>query len=254
MKWMNLSMITLCFVIHLGNLSATQWGAPFRIEKLAEARRAAEEEHKLVFVSFYADWCAPCNWMEKTTFRNQEVLQVLDSQFVSVKIDIDSPGNKELCDMYSVKYLPTMFVLNTEGEVLARVEETISPRKLLDLLSTFDQEAEWQAVQKDINSSPPTLTSQNIMENELDPNLFTDKQSPLFRLQVGVFSQYDGAAEFVSQLQLKMDAPVIVMSELKEEQMLYRVYIGQFLDRGEAESFRNQLRQDYQMASMIRTL
>jgi len=44
------------------------------------------------------------------------------------------------------------------------------------------------------------------------------------------------------------------MSELKEEQMLYRVYIGQFLDRGEAESFRNQLRQDYQMASMIRTL
>lgn len=254
MKWMNLRLIILYSFIFLGNLSASEWGAPFRGETLTDARRAAEEEHKLVFVSFYAEWCAPCNWMEKTTFRQEEVIQVLDSQFVSVRIDIDAPGNKELCDLYSVKYLPTLFVLNTQGEILARVEETISPRKLLDLLSTFDHEAEWQAVQKDVNSSPPAFISKNVALDQSDQQQISDEQSPLFRLQVGVFSQYDGAAEFVGQLRQKMDAPVIVMGELKEEQMLYRVFVGQFLERGEAEIFRDQLRQEFQMASMIRTL
>ncbi|GHV13818.1 hypothetical protein AGMMS49938_08930 [Fibrobacterales bacterium] len=54
-----------------------------------EALDEAKEDKKIVLIEFYAKWCIPCHEMEKTVFRDPEVLSELKSNFHFVKLDIE---------------------------------------------------------------------------------------------------------------------------------------------------------------------
>lgn len=62
-----------------------------------EALEKAAKDGRPVFVEFYADWCVPCLVMEESVFRDPEVRAVLDSNFHSAKLDVDS-DEKIMCD------------------------------------------------------------------------------------------------------------------------------------------------------------
>jgi len=52
------------------------------------AFQKAKEQHRLVFVDYFATWCAPCRQMDATVFRDPEVQRRL-SDFVLLRIDVD---------------------------------------------------------------------------------------------------------------------------------------------------------------------
>lgn len=45
---------------------------------------------KPVFIYFYADWCVYCKKMERHAFKDPEVVQLLNTEFYSVKLDANS--------------------------------------------------------------------------------------------------------------------------------------------------------------------
>jgi thioredoxin-related protein len=45
---------------------------------------------KKVFVNFYADWCTYCEKMDRKTFRNDEVSEILNSEYYAVKMNIEA--------------------------------------------------------------------------------------------------------------------------------------------------------------------
>ena len=45
---------------------------------------------KKVFIDVYATWCGPCKKMDKTTYKNEEVVKYLNDNFYAIKLDAET--------------------------------------------------------------------------------------------------------------------------------------------------------------------
>ena len=78
-------------------------------------------------LKFFGTWCNPC--------------KVLSKAFEKAKIKhqaIDVGENEELTDKYNVKSVPTVIVLNNEGEELGRFVGPRTKEQLLEELSKYN--------------------------------------------------------------------------------------------------------------------
>lgn len=86
---------------------------PYSAVRLAEAKA----EGKPVIIDFYADWCIPCQELDRITYADPRVMKAADS-FVRLKADLthfDSPESNELRKQYDVGGVPTVVVLDSQG-------------------------------------------------------------------------------------------------------------------------------------------
>jgi len=81
---------------------------------LVEARRT----HKQVLVDFSADWCPPCIAMKHDVWPDPAVEHALTQSYVPVLIDVDREG--VVPERYGVRGIPTILVLDDQGQVLRR--------------------------------------------------------------------------------------------------------------------------------------
>jgi len=92
----------------------------------------AKKEDKHVFIDFSTKWCGWCKKMDKETFSDSEVIEMLNTYFVPVKVDGDS--KKELnIDGYKiteknltsrefgVRGYPTFWFLKSDGSKLGAI-------------------------------------------------------------------------------------------------------------------------------------
>ena len=61
----------------------------------------------LVFVDFFATWCGPCKLMHPVL---EGLKKQLGERVKIVKIDIDSPVNRQLVNSYQVQAVPTLML------------------------------------------------------------------------------------------------------------------------------------------------
>jgi len=67
-------------------------------------------ENKMVFIDFYATWCAPCKMMSP-------IIEEIAKEYKEVKfVKIDIDNNEELAIKYNVMSIPTMIIMKN-GEV-----------------------------------------------------------------------------------------------------------------------------------------
>ena len=82
------------------------------------AMREAEEKKLPLLIHFYADWCTPCQRMEREVFTNSTVKDLLAGHFIAVKINSDH--HQELLARYGVQTLPSDVIVDSlTGRVLA---------------------------------------------------------------------------------------------------------------------------------------
>lgn len=86
------SILATAILIFLSN--QTSFGQEVEKEikwySFEEAMRLQKENPKKIFVDVYTDWCGWCKKMDKTTFREQEVIDALNENFYAVKFDAES--------------------------------------------------------------------------------------------------------------------------------------------------------------------
>ncbi|RLD12508.1 MAG: hypothetical protein DRI44_00465 [Chlamydiae bacterium] len=77
------------------------------------ALKKAQREKKPIFVDFWASWCKNCTTMDKTTFKNKDVIKKLD-HYIIVKFQAEHPDTepvKSILKHYNILGLPTYIIL-----------------------------------------------------------------------------------------------------------------------------------------------
>ena len=219
-----------------------------------DAKHKAGEEGKLFFVDFYANWCTPCKWMEESTFKNAEVINMLSTNYVALKIDIDDLDGYSIKQQFQVSVLPTILIFNSKGELIERVEETLSTGKMLALLEYHNKDDNKVKIKHAVNSSPKVSISS--LSNERDNNHLSVKKATVrnhaFRIQLGVFKEFENTYDLVNELKSQFIEPIIVLNDFVDDKVVYKVMMGEFQTKSEATDYKNILERDYQIKGLVK--
>lgn len=114
---MKKTILSLCLFLSVAAVSAQ--GIRFFEGAYDAALAEAARENKILFIDFYADWCAPCKQMAKTVFTDSVVGQYFAEKIIAVKIDTEKKDNRDLVKKYKVTAMPTLAFVRPNGKVIS---------------------------------------------------------------------------------------------------------------------------------------
>lgn len=86
-----------------------------------EAQSKAKAEKKFLFVDAYTDWCGWCKVMDKETFSDARVAELMNEKFTSVRIEMETGFGVDVAMKYRVRSFPQFLVFNPEGDLVYRI-------------------------------------------------------------------------------------------------------------------------------------
>lgn len=124
----------------------------------AKAAIEAGSKERPILIEFTATWCGACRQMQQLTFRDQRVIDYLDSAYVPLKIDADE--HSDLVSGFRVEAFPTTLVVSPELKIVKRFTGYQSASTLLPELEKIVQEQfAGREVVQPVSATKPANTS-----------------------------------------------------------------------------------------------
>ena len=146
-----------CFTIYAQEIKGKEVLNIFTFEEVEELH---QQTPKPILIFLYTDWCKICFGMKKTTFKDQEVIKLLNNNFYFVKLNAEekqditflgkfftykptgtNTGMHELAvELGTIKktiIYPTTIILNTVFEIEAQLTGLYNASKMIGILSTY---------------------------------------------------------------------------------------------------------------------
>ena len=167
------------FALSLCLVAAYGWGAAVHAEDLTpasvwmtsftKAQAEAKRLHRPMVVHFHTTTCPPCRKMEKEVLHTPQILKLLDSGFVAVKVDMNDASNAKVVAKYRIDAMPTDIVLSQDGTVLHRTTgynpgPAGDRPKYIAALTQID--TKYAAEGKRLNRSAPALVPAGVPAGE----------------------------------------------------------------------------------------
>ena len=95
----------------------------------------ATAEKRFVILDLEAVWCHWCHVMEKTTYANPQVQELLASKYLPVRVDQDA--NPDLSSRYGDWGWPATIVFGPDGTEIAKIRGYIEPERMQALLKAI---------------------------------------------------------------------------------------------------------------------
>src|SRR6476659_6176125 len=116
----------------------------------------ATAEKRFVILDLEAVWCHWCHVMEKTTYANDEVKELLASKYLPVRVDQDA--NPDLSSRYGDWGWPATIVFGPDGTEIAKIRGYIEPERMQALLKAIiDDPSPGPSVGEAFEVKPSTL-------------------------------------------------------------------------------------------------
>ncbi|HET7237684.1 MAG TPA: DUF255 domain-containing protein, partial [Terrimicrobiaceae bacterium] len=144
------SILLATLWLHLASAQAEEaidW-QPWSEEVFARAR----EESRFVLLDLGAVWCHWCHVMEEVTYRDPEVIRLLRSRYIAVRVDQDA--RPDLSNRYEDYGWPATIVFNADGSEIVKRQGYIPPRPMASML---------QAIIDDPSPGPSVLPEPTII-------------------------------------------------------------------------------------------
>lgn len=148
------SMILPTAILGVGIFATSQWltstpslagqSVAHHVYKTeAEGFAAAKAAGKPILIDMWAEWCEACKKMDVTTFVDPKVLETLDRDWISIKLDLteDNAVDQEIIARYGLQGLPTLVMLPPDANLAEKKMLTsyVSATQLLDELAQFEK-------------------------------------------------------------------------------------------------------------------
>jgi thiol:disulfide interchange protein len=145
---MKLSILLIVFACFFAQNANAQNKPSIQWTSYSKALAQNKKDRKPIFIEFFAEWCAPCHVMERTTLRDSAVVHLLNTRFHAVRLDVDKPGNM-LCEGSSISIeecvyntweipgIPALATVNAQGNLLHSYVGMIDARDMELLLLGF---------------------------------------------------------------------------------------------------------------------
>ena len=103
--------------------------APFSDLSFEAASKLAAQKGKIVLVDFYTTWCGPCKMLDKTTWTDPAVIQLLEQKTVALRIDVDK--EVALSKRYKIEAYPSVLLIKPDGTEIDRLVGYREPKAFM---------------------------------------------------------------------------------------------------------------------------
>ena len=104
-------------------------------ENYTSAQQQAAHTGKPIILYFTGTWCVPCRIMKREVWADEQVMALVNAQFIPVAIDVDNPDDAPLLSRYKIGGPPVTIVTDPQGDVLDWRAGGISKSEFIKLLS-----------------------------------------------------------------------------------------------------------------------
>lgn len=155
---MKYTFLLFIFLIEFTTISAQN--NKLKTYTFSEVEKLQNQNPKPLIVFIYTDWCKICLGMKQTTFKNNEVVSILNNNFYFIKLNgeekkdirflrrtftYEPTGNntgvhqltKELASVENKISYPTITVLNSKFEIDLQISGYIKSEKMKNLLNNY---------------------------------------------------------------------------------------------------------------------
>lgn len=236
---------------------------------LEEARRRASAEDKLFFVYFTADWCVLSKWMKENTFSDASLSAYVSANYIPVRMNIDMQEGRQLMERFEVIKIPALLFFSASGKLLGRMEDTFAAAEMLASLEAYNLPINHRNVSVEVAVEAPVLESPRPVFDSppqsgsqtgfYRPALVPEGAGDLIAVRSStevvnvrytleldkLYGDYTAAATDASRLGHSFSVKGDVKTVRRGEAIHYKVLLGNFAQRQEAERMLTSLQREY---------
>src|ERR1700722_9752977 len=154
-----LILLVLLFIVSSGQERGIHFENGICLE---QKKNKTAAENKYIFVDFYTTWCGPCKAMERDVYSEDSVGNIINSQFISVKVQMDQKNTdndnikawysdaRQFEKEYQILAYPSYMFFSPDGKPVQKAVGYKSKNDFIEIaLSSEDKRFQYYTILKD---------------------------------------------------------------------------------------------------------